>query len=492
MALSTADLLPVANVGGLSLARNPPCTSSVTLSPTNPTHLLAAVPNNTSAESISKIASNATMLQTFDLSTNHQIGKQALARNVTTALNITPYGGKVCEPNVSQLSITYDGRWLVTVDEWTPPFKDLEALYPASDIANEERNHSETCLRFWSWNDQRQSWELVTRVDEPHLSLTSSVLGLAANPTRQEFATIGTDGYVRLWAPRRRHREGLPIKSKSGDSLSTWGCVLSLQPAPAPSKSGKASASLAYAEDGSVLAASWDWQSQRSLRPVHFINAQTGLVHLSQTELLSNGEAKLSFLGQYLIALSQSLRVWDTVKARTIFGIALNSKLVNPRGSLLAVNPIGETFSVALVDAKKSRLTQIVVFSPRSPEPLYKKNLHEAMQALLPVPKAPGYVLMDAQAQIRQLQPAGAALHSVSIPLLEEKLARGLDDIFGTRPLVDSAVTATDSGQGANAGRTTKRLEDVFNEHQFSLSALPVHDLFDSVANVFSAPQVVA
>src|SRR3984885_4605979 len=200
MVLSTSDLVPKTNISGLSMARGSSTKLRTTIITKEPDQLLLATPSDLSASPQPSSNQSATMLQTFNLRTSHQVSRQALARNVTTVINVDPKGRRIVDPDVMHLEVSHDGLWLATVDEWVSPETDCEPL-----DHQEERSRSlcktETFLRFWSWKEKSQTWEMTTRIDQPHSAAPRSVLGTAVNPVRAEFASAGSDGYVRTWAP---------------------------------------------------------------------------------------------------------------------------------------------------------------------------------------------------------------------------------------------------------------------------------------------------
>lgn len=148
MILSTADLLPTTNINGVSIGRGPSNDLLVAVNSNEPDQLLLATATNLPSHSSTAVEASATMLQTFDMRMNHQVSKQALARNVTTVVNINPKGYRVIDPDVVQLKVSSDGIWLATVDERTPPENDVQPLHPPYNSRKSKLDRTETCLRF--------------------------------------------------------------------------------------------------------------------------------------------------------------------------------------------------------------------------------------------------------------------------------------------------------------------------------------------------------
>ena len=412
MVLSTADLLPSSSISGLALGDSRHSSSPMVLHPIVPNQLLAAVPANAVVRGLQQ-GKNTTLLQVYDTAANIQISRQALTRNMTTALNIGPSGQSVREPDVTQIAISHDGKWLVTVDEWQPNDQDVETMFIGADSPATRGGATETSLRFWTWDGEDNSWGLVTRIDEPHQPGPRSVLGLAVNPVRLEVATIGSDATIRIWSPKARHRNGVAVRNKSNEQLYTWtssrtiSCEHDASGQAEPATSGV----LAYSEDGSVLASSWSWSGSHT-RFVHLIDPQTGKTCLSQPDLLSHRGAKISFAGRYLFCLSQSLTVFDTLTTNTIATMTFDSDFGGSHGqnaSYLAPNGFDGTVALSLPRSQKPWATKILVLSIRGAD---IKVLHETsfaglIKGLLSLPTGPGYLIIDDRNAFRSLRPLG-------------------------------------------------------------------------------------
>ncbi len=119
------------------------------------------------------------LLQVFDLSSFHNVAKQAIARTNPADVNITSQGYPIVEPRVTQLALSHDGKWLVSVDEWEMPVRDAELLVDGSktvtDIRNERR---EVYLKFWEVGTDTNSLpppcNLASRVNDSHQHTSQS------------------------------------------------------------------------------------------------------------------------------------------------------------------------------------------------------------------------------------------------------------------------------------------------------------------------------
>jgi len=491
MILSTADLLPSTNITGLAVKQNLG-RSPMALHPTIANRLLAAIPAYASSEARAQEAP-ATLLQVYDIESGLQISRQALTRNMTTAINVAPTGQMIEEPSVDHIAISHNGAWLATVDQWDPESGQLDPMFLQEDDRERRSDMSETCLRFWIWSADDNHWELVTRVDEPHRQGSYSVLGVAFHPSKVQLATIGSDATVRIWSPKTRLRDGVAVKNKLGEPLYTWTCSQIVHgPEEATGSLHKASsAALAYSEDGSILAASWSWPDS-GVRLVHLINSQTGQICLSQPDLATVGDASLVFSGRNLLCLSQALCIFDIVSAQIACRVSLSPEFRgNASGRHIAVNRFDATVAIGLASTDIRKPSRLIVFSLTNSEinPLFETRMNGQIKGLLALPTKSGYVVVDSECRIRYLK-APSLAHSLpaTVPVEPEEVMRGLDSIFGSAIPAhqDDLVTpAAKLIQDEVDSTGPARPEDALGI--ISSSQMPlVSELFERVAGVFA------
>lgn len=498
MILNTKDLLPSANVNGLAIdgRRSFPAV----MHPKNPNQLIIAGTTMASSHFRRRPRLNATILQTYDIVSNVQIGRQALTRNVFTNVNVNPAGQLIVEPDVVFLSISHDGQWLTTVDRWSPPASDLDPLYPGSEEDHSAERKNEICLRFWLWNAETQTWELVTRIDHPHD--TGDVLGLIVNPKRLEVATAGVDGSLRFWSPKSRVRNGIAVKDQAGSQLYTWTGSGKIEVEADLSRDYRRpmSIALAYSEDGSVIAASWSAETEIA-RIIHLIDTKTKTTNFSQPNLLTSGAAQLAFSGRHLLCLSrQRFCAWDTVSLKIVFGISLKPDFTSETNTgIIVANRHDGTFALGLNSQQEEReSSQLAIFNitafNESPKPLYQNHLHCRISNILTRSQGPGYVIIDNETRISTLIPASENSSPPSAPAViaeSEEVRKGLDSILGPVELAAGpslhedeslklqALPAPDEGQSER-----KSLETVLQVS--TPTSLSVRGLFERVAALFA------
>ncbi|KIY02324.1 uncharacterized protein Z520_02462 [Fonsecaea multimorphosa CBS 102226] len=483
MILSTADLLPSTSVCGLAMGKN---SSLILAHPNVPNRLLAAVPSDAAATGPFH-GRRSTFLQVYDIESKIQVGRQALTRNMVTASNVAPTGQPVREPTVKHIAISHDGRWLATVDEWQPNEQDTDSTYISSDGADLRSRSTETSLRLWLWNEENSNFEQVTRVDEPHTAGPNSVLGVSFHPAKLELATIGNDASVCVWSPKARHRNGVSVRNKANEQLYNWSCSRTIRcDHDAPLERGRIetnaiSAALAYSDDGSVVAAAWFWPENRSKfssesptatskRPrthfVHLIDPTTGKIVFSEASLLpsTSSAARLLFQSRYLICLSQTLTILDTITNRLVSSpVQLDQQYVPPKSGspfFLAKNKFDGTIAICLSRSEWPRVSKLVLLSlsnDRSGDAIagsegdpgvqaqvvYQTSFTGTVKGLLPLTTGPGYLVIDERNQYRYLRPTTGAFARTNRAAGEiEQVTKSLDSIFGRKGLVAPATTA--------------------------------------------------
>ena len=453
MVLSTTELKPTASIAGIqcfgngstNIAQQYSATASssavnrltdpskeqlkapAAVSPLNPNQLLLAVAASRPTNSAPVPTNRAAFLQTFDLATAQHISRQALARNNTTVVNIGGSGDKIREPVIRYMQVSHDGQWLATVDEWCDPLEDMDHLMMSGSV-HEPGSRLDVFLKFWSWNAEATEWQLVTRVDAPHGSASRDghgagrVLAFIPDPSVLGFVSLGEDGVVCVWRPRSRRRDGLQVRDRNANGLITWSCHKVTQLLHLTQSNDLLNASIAFAEDGSLLAASLQ-NSCADVGVVNFIDPLSGEIKSTRPGLYAGQLVDMGIIDRYLIILSDHLIVWDMVDDELHFGLSLR-----PAGSSshrraaarhLAVDQRHRTFAIALPvlgngkgnPAPKAQF-QMAVFDPSLATPLYTTLLPHLVTSLLPSKGSEGYVVLDSAAEARTLSPKASQFTS--------------------------------------------------------------------------------
>ena len=495
MVLSTADLAPSTNVSGLATSLQNPKVAAV-VHPTFPEQLLIAVPRDCLQHTKTRMRS-ANQLQTWDYKADLQLGRQALTRNMITAFNVGPGGQSVAEPHVRHLQISQDGRWLATIEEWHHDLNEQQGTWIKGE-GGYEQNQLEVTMKIWSHNDEQGDWELNTRIDAPHGTTYNEVLSLASNPQKAEYASAGIDNDVTIWVPRARVRDGVAVKDQSGRQLHTWSKKRTMHTrSSSPTESQRpetTSASIAYSDDGSVLAAIWPHNVSAA---TYIIDCETGVVSSRVPGLFTytsgrESSALLSFSGRHLIVVSDRILLYDTVDARTVAERDFQHLDGRSHPGLLAVSKTDGTVAVALNASSRLLPSRVLTFNANatSAEPLLDQKVPGPVRALLACTATPGYVLIDGNSHIHQIRrPGQSGASSVLPPKAEDQVTKGLDGIFGGAPRNQGAAN-----EGARPLELTtvqestpsSKLESVLSFQ--SLSETPsARDLFSRIAGLFAS-----
>jgi NET1-associated nuclear protein 1 (U3 small nucleolar RNA-associated protein 17) len=553
MILSTVELIPTANIAGLQahvIQTLAPKDSSIRrvketvrtrplvpktpaiINPAQPSRLIIAVGENQTIDPRSTASFSTQYLQTFDVASNHNISRQALTRTNVTNNNVSPSGMPISEPIITQMQTNHDGSWLATVDEWVPPKRDVESLgLTESSIKGEQQQRREVYLKFWQWEASDETWALVNRIDSPHHTETDSfgtgrVLALAADPSSTTFSTIGDDGVVSIWQPRTRKRAGVVMKGEKGKAIYSWACQRRISMGSRELSDDSATAgkrpehaSLAFSEDGSVLAAALDGGDDHV---VHLLDPFTGLIRVSRPVMYRGDLISMAFLGQYLIILSDDLQVHDLVADELQYGVELEDiktlLSLEQKAEMmhLAVDRKSRTFAVALpcreewdLEDKKTHnsiahaYSEIAIFSPEHAKPLYTQTWPALATAIVPAVSSPGYIIIDTAAEVTSLAPkAVQTLVSMSKPMVELRLdLRSEQATEKTLALDDDAEDVEDDAEEAEEMDIDEALlEDddgapVVTQQQLarvfdvgpSFAMPPIDEMFYQVADLFSS-----
>ena len=541
MILSVTELSPTANIAGIQtsvldseeavesqvrrLAEK--CDERVfmqrtpaVISPTNPSRLLVGVGQTQEISPSNPLVSSIPYLQTFDLGSGHNISRQALTRSNETNINVTPTAQKISEPRVTLMKSSFDGKWLATVDEWTPPKRDLEFLdHWGKKIDDDRCRRREVYLKFWQLNTERDTWELVSRIDAPHslgesTSGAGRVLDLAADPSSLRFATVGEDGFVRTWSTKTRKRDGVAVREKNGQALRIWDCqqAISLGKSdlytdPEIIHESPASGCVTFSEDGSLIAAACGREDI-----IHLLDPESGVIRASKSGIFGTGIVKAEFFGQDLITLSNKLLVYDMVSDELRHSIKLSAAVTELSVSQkmemmhLAVDRRSRTFAVALPvgfetqpDSLFSKCGELIVFEHDKREPILTEIFPAMITALFPAVGFDGYLALDSAAEIRTVLGKGSqavttqaqstsALHLDQVEESNGDLLRLVEDgDEQVEDLLPSRQTIDIDEDDETPVVTQQQLTEIFDIGP-SFALPPMEELFYQVAGLFIGP----
>ncbi|EMT61544.1 hypothetical protein NOF04DRAFT_2298 [Fusarium oxysporum II5] len=513
MVISTAEMKPTAYIAGIQSAavnvttpkdllvqRTWTTPASVqrpipaVISPTDQSRLHVCVGNGRQATMSGGFS--APLLQTFDLETFRSVSKQALARTQPTDVNITNKGHPIEEPLITHLAFSADGAWLASVDTWEPSQRDVDnVISDAKDQFIQERR--EVYLKFWEAQEGEEQIALVSRINAPHATnRNEAVLDLASNPVSTCFATIGTDGNVRLWRPKTRSQNGVVVKGPNGREVFTWSCSQIIAVGDGIPQDGvidlpesgvvqEPQGSIAFSEDGSTLFVAFGTAGSGV---VYVIDAASGDVVKTLEGQWKGQLRSIRALSPFVIILSDELRVYDVVSDELRYGVVIPQSKANALLQL-AVDHTSGHFALAL-PANEGSL--IAVFQPGDIEPLLVRNTPQRIVSLVSAPETSGFIALDDAAQVWVAAEGSDPSSLATVQPLEDLRLEGIDVNRNEADLLDEDEDMASDVDDAEAEPVTEP-EDVEMEdddsHPSVIQQQHLADIFDA-APAFAAPPI--
>ncbi|KAF5629216.1 small nucleolar ribonucleoprotein [Fusarium sp. NRRL 52700] len=513
MVISTAEMKPTAYIAGIQSAtinvttpkdllvqRTWTTPASVqrpipaAISPTDQSRLHVCVGNGRQATMSGGFS--APLLQTFDLETFRSVSKQALARTQPTDVNITNKGHPIEEPLITHLAFSADGAWLASVDTWEPSQRDVDSVISdAKDQFIQERR--EVYLKFWEAQEGEEQIALVSRINAPHATnRNEAVLDLASNPVSTCFATIGTDGNVRLWRPKTRSQNGVVVKGPNGREVFTWSCSQIIAVGDGISQDGlidlpesgvaqEPQGSIAFSEDGSTLYVAFGTAGSGV---IYLIDAASGDVVKTLEGQWKGQLRSIRALSPFVIILSDELRVYDVVSDELRYGVVIPQSKTNALLQL-AVDHTSGHFALAL-PANKGSL--IAVFQPEDIEPLLVRSTPQRIVSLVSAPETSGFIALDDAAQVWVVAEGSDPSSLATVQPLEDLRLESIDVNGNEAGLLDEDEDMASDDDDAEVEPTTEP-EDVEMEddesHPSVIQQQHLADIFDA-APAFAAPPI--
>ena len=478
MIISTQELQPTFNVPSVLLpssvhvsnlrkdksasnyvARRPNRRPAVTISRQTPTQIAIAVPTVASFHTSPLPSQGSSYLQTIDAKSGVQLLRQALTRTNVTDLNMGPDGFILDEPDTVLLQSSYDGKWLATVEEWSPPGRDLETLETsAEEISRARTDRLETCLKFWAWSEEASSWELVTKVEKPHSGsdipqmASGIILDLVTDPSSTGFVTLGEDSSIKVWRAKTRFRHAVPVKDKHGRALMRWSSqqIIRLPPTffTLPEHPSQCRSRIAVSNDGSTLVVG---QSFQLSSVIFVIDLKASQLLAIRPDIFSGALRDVGFLNQHLIVVADQLISWDMVNDELAWAIDLRKQFTtesNRGTSQLAINALKGTFAVSFANyAKKGTRTWVAIFEATHSKPLLVHMIRQEVVALI-ADASRSFFGIDDKSQIHQIVPSAekpSSEHDFGEEVIEDDVveddaqevasSHNLDSIFGKQLL---------------------------------------------------------
>ncbi|BFZ63996.1 NET1-associated nuclear protein 1 [Saitoella coloradoensis] len=362
-----------------------------TVHPLNGNLILASAPQ----------AGSSSALQSFDFTTDAQTTRTEVSRS-TMIGGRAATGNGIQEPKVLHVAVGPDGQWLCTVDEWVPPVEER-----LSTMAWGSQEEKECYLKFWKWNAEFKKWDLITRVDAPH-GYGASISALVANPKNgaQSFATLGSDGAVKIWKARTR------VDKNGREKEVTWTCRRNIQYVHCLAKAGHA---LAWSVDGSLIAVNVGDDDV-----VLLLDARTGEVRKALGGFSAGRILSLGIVGATLVVSGiKKLVTYDLVLGK----IRWTAKTV---GGKMAINHAAAEFAIASSTPKNQGGDKITVWKTSGPASTGVHEVKGAVSAIHHV-KAPrsGYIYFDSEGKVAVLERGGTG----AVQKAEELTTKAIEEL---------------------------------------------------------------
>ncbi|KAM5367671.1 hypothetical protein ACJZ2D_009872 [Fusarium nematophilum] len=515
MIISTAEMKPTAYIAGIQSAvanvttpkdllvqRTWKTPESVqrpipaAISPTDHSRLHVCVGNGRQATLAGGFS--APLLQTFDLESFRSVSKQALARTQPTDVNITNKGHPIDEPLITHVAFSADGEWLASVDTWEPSSRDVDNVI--SDMKDQFiKERREVYLKFWESRQGEDQIALVSRINAPHATnRNEAVLDLASNPVSTCFATIGTDGTVRLWRPKTRSQNGILVKGSNGREVFTWSCsqVIAVGDGvpqdgavdvPEPSAKYEPQGSIAFSEDGSTLFVAFGTAGSGA---VYMIDAASGEIVKALEGQWKGQLRSIRALSPFVIILSDELRVFDVVSDELRYGVVMPESEVDDLLQL-AVDRTSGHFALALPARDGSLLA---VFEPEETEPLLVRSTPQRIVSLVSAPDTSGFIALDDAAQVWVVAEGSDPSSLATVQPLEDLRLEGAEAHGNTKEVAllhedeDMASELDEAEAEAEAEPEDVDMEDD-DVHPSVIHQQHLADIFDA-APAFAAPPI--
>lgn len=321
-------------------------------------------------------------IQIYDIAENQEVAKFQVAPAVQLGKVRGELKNKDAE--ITFVEFSEDGQWMVTVDEQTNP--KLDFLMSTEDIV--------CTLRFWKWSNKvtskpgsaemQGSWQLTTKVVNPHNARVLSLLSHTVNGEPQ-FNTLCKNGAVRVW----KHS----VSSSHTGSKVTWSVRNMISASPADLPSG----AMAYSEDGSVLTVGVG--EQLTVYRASNLSFVTELPNFIGSRIRD-----IYVMRQNLICFSmQRLAVFDLVQSRVMWSVEIWLPLNGHRYVAFDAPRNRFAFAVNVFDANHTCSARIMFMSPKSPGPLFVQSLKVAASSLEFLPNG-NLVVVDTSSNIHVLK----------------------------------------------------------------------------------------
>jgi len=564
MILSTSDMMPVAHFPDIQpiisanhqptihdrFGRSPishtyDVVLAACLHPKRSNELLLTVPPTLNEKKSSMGVLPRPFLQSFDLSSQRHIYRQALTRSNTTDLATGPEGKLIREPDVNIIKLSTDGTVMASVEVWEPMLEDYDFITHDKQVTlDQTRLDREVYLKFWRWSDSKDCWVMQARIANPHPALKNAhpgrVFDMVSDPSSSSrFYTVGEDNTVRSWSPRQTKDLQAPQEWRCKSTLKLSGN--SLGSIDVLDDASPIAGSMAMAEDGSMMAVGV-CSSLTATSQIQLINSTPSLGLFTTLPAIPGTIHSICFTSSNIIALTSSvLAIIDVLSLASsrptpMFPILLmhdipfptkrSSQLLfdrkrhlcksnRPDGPIVFSYPTPPSPAPSSSESETSKIeTTIEVYSPIKHKTLFKTSLEGIVSAILPhsSPSTPSnlsssydkessraafYIIM-ADSTIYTVDEPGRSVTDVLKSIQSSSTKTGLDLIDEETEMMVTKPRTTfsnhherrDDRDGESDGDEHDRGKKVIRPEELaalfdSVGQMSVKNMFDDVVRLF-------
>jgi hypothetical protein len=342
----------------------------------------------------------------------------------------------IVPPCVTHFGVSSDGSRMATVE-----------------VQKGEDDIERSRLKFWDYNFRDHRFQLTSVVDRPH---DGAIRALAYHPRADMVATCSEDGAFKLWAAEAGD-EGDEGRSARVE----WGCR-----ATVGYRADKASASLAFSEDGSMLAVAAGaqvtlWETEQ-LRLAGTLSYGSGYGAVQAVRFLPGTARLVSMTPQVVV-------VWDLLTLRPVHEYRGEMLHLEAAGRQLPLQVGGSVahFSVVMRPRGTRKAVSVVLFNAMAPEPLHTHQLPPDAQNVLALTmmelgRGAGGVLFLTPEGLHVL--TSAAVHKVQRQrgAQQVKRALALGPALPVQPLKRVRFATEEEGRVTDTAGSAQAVTDIF------------------------------